>query len=49
MNWLTNFVRPKIRAFTQRREQPDNLWTKCPNCGAMLFHRDLAQNLHVCP
>ena len=50
MNWLTNFVRPKIRAFAaRRREQPDNLWTKCPNCGAMLYHRDLAQNLHVCP
>jgi acetyl-CoA carboxylase carboxyl transferase subunit beta len=49
MNWLTNFVRPKIRALTTKREQPDNLWVKCPNCGAMLFHRDLAQNLHVCP
>ena len=49
MNWLTNFVRPKIRAFTTRREQPDNLWIKCPNCGAMLFHRDLTQNLQVCP
>jgi acetyl-CoA carboxylase carboxyl transferase subunit beta len=49
MNWLTNFVRPKIRALTTKREQPDNLWIKCPNCGAMLFHRDLAQNLHVCP
>jgi acetyl-CoA carboxylase carboxyl transferase subunit beta len=49
MNWLTNFVRPKIRALTIKREQPDTLWMKCPNCGAMLFHRDLAQNLHVCP
>jgi acetyl-CoA carboxylase carboxyl transferase subunit beta len=49
MNWLTNFVRPKIRALSTKREQPDNLWTKCPNCGAMLFHRDLAQNHHVCP
>ncbi|HLG88875.1 MAG TPA: acetyl-CoA carboxylase, carboxyltransferase subunit beta [Alphaproteobacteria bacterium] len=49
MNWLTNFVRPKIRALSARREPPDNLWFKCPNCGAMLFHRDLQQNLHVCP
>jgi len=51
MNWLTNFVRPKIRALSSsvRREQPDNLWFKCPSCGAMLFHRDLQQNLHVCP
>jgi len=49
MNWLTNFVRPKIRALTTRRETTDNLWIKCPNCGQMIFHRDLAQNLHVCP
>ena len=49
MNWLTNFVRPKIRALTAKREPPDNLWFKCPNCGAMLFHRDLQQNLNVCP
>jgi acetyl-CoA carboxylase carboxyl transferase subunit beta len=49
MSWLTNFVRPKIRALSARREAPDNLWLKCANCGAMLFHRDLEQNLHVCP
>ena len=49
MNWLTNFVRPKIRALSARREPPDNLWFKCPNCEAMLFHRDLQQNLQVCP
>lgn len=49
MNWLTNFVRPKIRALAAKREAPDNLWTKCPNCSAMLYQRDLAQNRHVCP
>ena len=49
MNWLTNFVRPKIRALSAKRETPDNLWLKCPSCGAMLFHRDLLQNLNVCP
>jgi acetyl-CoA carboxylase carboxyl transferase subunit beta len=49
MNWLTNFVRPKIRALSGvRREQPDNLWLKCPSCGALLFHRDLQLNLNVC-
>src|SRR3546814_5892559 len=48
MNWLTNFVRPKIRALVTKTETPDNLWTKCPNCEAMLFHRDLEANLWVC-
>ena len=49
MNWLTNFVRPKIRALVSRTvEVPDNLWDKCPSCGAMIFHRELDANLRVC-
>jgi acetyl-CoA carboxylase carboxyl transferase subunit beta len=51
MNWLTNFVLPKIRAVTEtvaKKEVPENLWTKCANCGQMLFSRDLEANLHVC-
>lgn len=49
MNWITNIVRPKIRALvSQKTEVPDNLWVKCPGCGAMLFHRDLEKNLQVC-
>ncbi len=49
MNWLTNFVRPKIRALVSRTvDVPDNLWDKCPACGAMIFHRELDANLRVC-
>jgi acetyl-CoA carboxylase carboxyl transferase subunit beta len=48
MNWLTNFVLPKIRAAVSPREVPENLWQKCPSCGQMLFHRELAANRHVC-
>lgn len=49
MNWLTNIVRPKIRALVGAREVPDNLWTKCSGCGQMLFSRDLEANAQVCP
>ncbi len=49
MNWLTEFVRPKIRTLFARRETPDNLWHKCPACEQMIFHRDLLANLKVCP
>ena len=49
MNWLTEFVRPKIRTLFARRETPDNLWHKCPACEQMIFHRDLVANLKVCP
>jgi acetyl-CoA carboxylase carboxyl transferase subunit beta len=48
MNWITNYVRPKINSLFSRREVPENLWTKCSECGTMLFHRELADNLNVC-
>ena len=48
MNWLTNFVRPKIRALAGRSDVPADLWGKCPSCEAMIFHRDLESNLRVC-
>jgi acetyl-CoA carboxylase carboxyl transferase subunit beta len=48
MNWITNYVRPRIDSLFSRRDTPENLWTKCPECGTMLFHRELADNLNVC-
>ncbi|WP_227285655.1 MULTISPECIES: acetyl-CoA carboxylase, carboxyltransferase subunit beta [Paracoccaceae] len=48
MNWITNYVRPRINSIFSRREMPENLWTKCDECGTMLFHRELAENLNVC-
>ena len=49
MNWLTNFVRPKLQALTRKPGSPDNLWEKCPKCEQMIFHRELEANLRVCP
>lgn len=48
MNWLTNYVRPKLQALVRPKEVPDNLWHKCPSCGHMIFHRDLEKALSVC-
>jgi acetyl-CoA carboxylase carboxyl transferase subunit beta len=48
MNWITNYVRPRINSIFSRREVPENLWSKCDDCGTMLFHRELADNLQVC-
>lgn len=49
MNWISNYVRPKINSLFSRREVPENLWVKCDDCGAMLFHRELDASLQVCP
>ena len=48
MNWLTNYVRPKLQGLVGAKEIPDNLWEKCPNCGAMIYHRELEQNSFIC-
>ena len=48
MNWISNYVRPRINSIFSRREVPENLWTKCDECGTMLFHRELSDNLNVC-
>ncbi len=51
MNWIANFVRPRIKSLIAGRtsETPDNLWKKCPACGEMIFHRDLDAAQNVCP
>jgi len=48
MNWITNYVRPRINSIFSRREMPENLWSKCDECGTMLFHRELSDALNVC-
>ena len=50
MNWLTDYVRPKIKALVRsnRPEVPENLWVHCPGCERMIFHRDLEINQRVC-
>jgi acetyl-CoA carboxylase carboxyl transferase subunit beta len=48
MNWLTNVVRPKLRALVGK-EVPHNLWHKCTKCEQMIFHRDYEDNWRVCP
>ena len=49
MNWITNYVRPRINSMLGRREMPENLWIKCPETGEMVFHKDLEDNQWVIP
>ncbi|UJW84573.1 acetyl-CoA carboxylase, carboxyltransferase subunit beta [Devosia sp. SL43] len=50
MNWIDNFVRPKIRSMLgQRPEIAENLWVKDPESGEMVFYRDLEANQWVVP
>lgn len=50
MNWITNYVRPKINSMLGRPSTvPENLWIKCPETGEMVFHKDLEENKWVIP
>lgn len=46
----TTFIRkPKpVTAKSKKKDIPEGLWTKCPNCEAMLFDKELDENLKVC-
>jgi acetyl-CoA carboxylase carboxyl transferase subunit beta len=48
MNWLTNYVRPKLKAVLRKKETPDNLWHKCKGCGQLIFHKEFLANQFVC-
>jgi len=48
MNWLTNFVKPKLSSLVKRRDVPNKLWNNCVSCGNMIHHKDLNDNLRVC-
>ncbi len=48
MSWLTQAAKG-IKALTsQKKDIPDNLWRKCPQCSEILYHRELDRNLWVC-
>src|SRR5690606_29813417 len=49
MNWITNYVRPKINSILGRRDMPENLWIKDPESGEMVFHTELEGNQWVIP
>ena len=48
MNWITNSVLPKIKAWVQADDVPDTLWIKCSACSQMIFHREYEQAFNCC-
>jgi acetyl-CoA carboxylase carboxyl transferase subunit beta len=43
------FSKPQLRNQQKRDDMPEGLWSKCPECGAMVHALELKQNLQVCP
>jgi acetyl-CoA carboxylase carboxyl transferase subunit beta len=51
MTWLEKILPPKIKPSIGlgKRGVPEGLWSKCPECSAVLYRAELERNLEVCP
>lgn len=49
MNWLTNYVRPKIKSILGKRDIPENMWLQDPASGEMVYRKDVEENQFVIP
>jgi acetyl-CoA carboxylase carboxyl transferase subunit beta len=47
MSWFKKLL-PKVST-DQKKGVPEGVWSKCLSCTAILYHAELARNLHVCP
>ena len=47
MNWLTNYIKPKLESLVKKRDVPKNLWIKC-QCSTMIYYKDYEKSLGVC-
>jgi len=50
MSWFQKLLPPKIkrREGDIKKNVPEGLWRKCPNCQTVLYHSDLEKNHSVC-
>ena len=50
MNWITKFIKPKIKSLFEKKssKSEDNLWTTC-GCKNLIYKEDLQSNLKCCP
>ncbi len=49
MSWLSRVRNALSLVVPTTKETPDNLWHKCKGCGQLVFTKELADHLHVCP
>ncbi len=50
MNWITKFIKPKLKGLFKKKssEDKDTLWTNC-SCNDLILKEDLFKNYHCCP
>ena len=50
MNWITKFIKPKIKSLFEKKSSKveENLWVTC-GCKNLIYKEDLQSNLKCCP
>ena len=50
MAWFKKTRKPMATPAKEKPSRvPEGLWVKCPGCSQVIYHKDLAANLSVCP
>jgi acetyl-CoA carboxylase carboxyl transferase subunit beta len=50
MAWFKKARKPMAASVKEKPSRvPEGLWVKCPDCAQVLYNKDLAANLSVCP
>ncbi|MFM7839182.1 MAG: acetyl-CoA carboxylase, carboxyltransferase subunit beta, partial [Chitinophagaceae bacterium] len=47
--WFKRIKKGILTSTAEKKETPEGLWTKCPDCGHICTMNDLRENLFVCP
>ena len=50
MNWITKFIKPKIKSLFEKKSKKNDetLWTTC-GCSNLIYKEDLISNFNCCP
>ena len=49
MAWFKKSRKPIEAPADKSSKIPEGLWVKCPSCSQVIYNKDLAANLQVCP
>ena len=49
MPWFKKTRKPIAKNKGKTSRVPEGLWVKCPGCSQIIYNKDLATNLNVCP
>jgi len=49
MAWFKKARNPSTARGSKASRVPEGLWVKCPGCSQIIYNKDLAANLNVCP